>query len=209
MASLIPVAPAGLLAPTVHILRNVKICQAGDYEDKFGQIHRHQLFQWSSNYRKNGYVPILLEHQPFTWPFFGYVYSLSVDTDFLIGDICLTKYGLETLLEYKDRYMGCGWSVGILKDKSCIGELTLCRHPRVSTTHIMSLGEIKIDPQVLRSVGMRDTSGESPIGDQVVSLVREIIDFEYRGATTMMEEKMIQLQKLIIDNNIQIDDVIG
>jgi hypothetical protein len=202
---LLSVAPAGLLAPTIHVLRNVKICQAGNYQDKFGQIHRHQLFQWAANYKKKGYVPILLEHHSFTWPFFGYVYSLSVVDDFLIGDICLTKYGVETLLEYKDRHMGCGWSVGILADKSCIGELTLCRRPRVSTTHIMSLGEIVVDPKLLNSIGIKDENGALDIGDQVVGLVKEIINFEARGATSVMEEKMRDLQKLIVDNNIRID----
>jgi hypothetical protein len=207
---LIPTAPAGLLAPTVYTLRDVKICEEGNYQDKFGQIHRHQLIHWAANYAnlaaKSNYAPLLLEHHPFTAPFFGYVYRIYVKDSFLMGDICLTKYGVEAFLEYKERFMGCGWSVGVLEGKSCIGELTLCRHPRVSTTHIMSLGEVNIDQKRLIGTGMRTQDGEVPVGDQIVKLVRDIVDLEFRGAQTSMEEKMAELQKLIIDNKVRLSE---
>jgi len=199
---LTPVPPCGLLAPIVVTLRDVKICETGNYTDKFGAIHRHQFFQWAHNF--SDYIPILLEHQPITWPFFGYVFKLDVDGENLCGDIALTRYGAEALYDYKEKHMGCGWSVGIAKDKQSLVEVTLCRRPRVVSTHVVNLDSIDFSKIDLKKYGIRDDGVESDVGDKVVLLVREIIDAEFMGSPSLAAEAMQKLQELMYCNNIRV-----
>lgn len=203
---LIPLPPIGLLAPIVTTWENIKVCEAGDYPDKFGQIHSHQLMMWAAKF--SDYIPILLEHQPLTWPFFGYVYKMRALGDSLFADIALTRYGLQALYDYRERHMGSGWSIGILEGKVGIGELTLCRRPRVSSTHIVTLEDLSFDNLKLTQMGARTIDNDNPdIGDQVVRLVREIIDYEARGAEAMAIQSMVELQKLMYANNIHVPNM--
>lgn len=200
--SLIPLPPMGLLAPIVLTLDDVHICESGNYPDKFGQIHRYQLIQWSNNF--SDYIPILLEHQPFTWPFFGYVYGMKTVGERLFGNMAFTKYGVQTLHDYRERHMGSGWSVGVAEGKSNIAEVTLCRMPRVSTTHVVTLEGISLDKLDVKKNGIRHTDGTNDLGDQIVDIVREIIDFEARGNEEGAILGMKKLQEFMYCNNIHI-----
>jgi len=200
--SLIPLPPIGLLAPIVLTLEDVHICESGNYPDKFGQIHRHQLIQWSNNF--SDYIPILLEHQPFTWPFFGYVYEIKSVGERLFGNMAFTKYGVQTLHDYRERHMGSGWSVGVAEGKSNIAEVTLCRMPRVSTTHVVTLEGISLDSLDAKKYGTRHIDGTNDLGDQIVDIVREIIDFEARGNEEGAILGMKKLQAFMYCNNIHI-----
>lgn len=205
---LVPVPPAGLLAPIIVRWENIKICESGVIlEDKFGQIHRHQLFQWVMNF--DGFVPMYLEHQPLTLPFFGYFYSLRVDKENLHGDVALTRYGLEAVRDYSERHMGSGWSVGISEGKQSLAEITLCRVPRVSTTHVVALDGISFKKLDVKKYGIRSDNGtessvDSDIGDQIVGLVREIIDCQARDSLTIARELMEQLRVICYCNNVRI-----
>lgn len=201
--TLIPLPPVGLLAPIVLTLEDVHICESGNYPDKFGQIHRHQLIQWANNF--SDYIPILLEHQPFTWPFFGYVYGVKSVGECLFGNMAFTKYGVQALYDYRERHMGSGWSVGVLDGKTGIGEVTLCRIPRVSTTHVVTLDGISLEKLNVEKYGARQSDGSTnDLGDQIVDMVREIIDFEARGNETGAMLGMKKLQEFMYCNNIHI-----
>lgn len=191
--------PIGLVAPTVFTWEKVPICESGVYPDKFGQIHRHMFFHWKQNFAP---IPILLEHMPFTAAFFGYVSALYVEGEFLLGDMCFTKYGVEALKEYKDRHMGCGWSVGVLEGRQGLGEVTLCRVPRVSSTHILTLKDVNLPTRDMSKLGMRDETGVCPIGDDLINSVMEIVNSEARGDEEALLASMLKLQKIVSDNGV-------
>lgn len=202
-----PLPPIGLLSPVVLTLNDVHICESGNYPDKFGQIHKHQLMYWAHNF--SNYIPILLEHHPFTWPFFGYVHSITVDGERLLGNMALTKYGVQAVYDYHERHMGSGWSVGILDDKSGLGEVTLCRIPRVSTTHVVTLDNISPDKLNIEKHGIRINGENHDVGDQLVKFVRDIVDFDAQGNQNGVIESMHKLQELMYCNNIDISELSG
>jgi hypothetical protein len=198
--NLIPLPPVGLLAPIVLNLYDVKICESGNYPDKFGQIHKHQLIQWVNNF---SYIPILLEHHSFTWQFFGYVYDIKCVGESLYATICLTKYGVETLYDYCLRHMGSGWSVGIADNKQSLVELTLCRVPRVSSTHVISLSDIPID-SLSSQPGCKTIDGSNDVGDKIVTMIREIVNLNAIYCLDKMHEKISELVEYMSYNNVNI-----
>lgn len=201
--NLISLPPAGLLAPIVTTWENIHVCEAGIYPDKFGQIHSHQLIMWAASF--TNYIPMMLEHQTFTWPFFGYVSGMRAKGTGLYTDFAFTRYGLEALHDYREKHMGSGWSIGITEGKKSVGEITLCRQPRVSTTHVVTLEDLSFDNIKLKQMGIRDADNpSSDIGDQIVSLVREIVDHEARNDEERCAIAMKTLQELIYCNNIRI-----
>lgn len=205
--SLISLPPIGLIAPIVTTWEDVHVCEVGVYPDKFGQIHAHQLIMWSAAFKNDKYIPILLEHQPFTWAFFGYVYGMRCRGNSLYADFALTRYGLQALRDYRDRHMGSGWSIGIAEGKTHICEITLCRRPRVSSTHVISLENISFDGLKSENMGVRNINGESSdIGDKLVACVRSIVDCTATEDMVRLEDVMKELRKILSENNITMPD---
>lgn len=204
---LISLPPVGLIAPIVTTWQDVHVCEAGIYPDKFGQIHAHQLIMWASKFKNYEYIPILLEHHPFTWAFFGYVYGMRCRGNSLYADFAFTRYGLQALQDYRERHMGSGWSIGIAEGKTHICEITLCRRPRVASTHVIALENISFDGLKTENMGVRNTDGESSdVGDQLVACVRSIVDCTAIGDMVRLEETMRDLRKILSENNITMPD---
>ena len=193
--------PLGLVAPTVFTWEKMPICESGVYSDKFGQIHRHMFFDWKKNF---SLIPIYLEHLPISAPFFGYVSNVYVEGETLLGDMCFTKYGVNALKEYKDRHMGSGWSVGICEGRHALGEVSLCRVPRVSTTHILTLRDANFPTKDLSNLGMRDENGVCPIGDELIESVMGVIRHETTKEEWKLLEQVLELQIEMLDANGQV-----
>jgi hypothetical protein len=191
------------MSPIVLTLNDVHICETGNYPDKFGQIHRYQLFQWVNNFTE--YIPVLLEHQPITCSFFGYVFDLRVEGEKLLSTIALTKYGVQALYDYRERHMGSGWSVGIGLGKQNLVEVTLCKVPRVSSTHMVTLEGVRLTADdVQKYTNMYAGNAETAKIDELVVIIRDIVHHESNGNEPKMIESMQRLKEFVCRNQIAI-----
>lgn len=148
-----PVGAFHMASPIVRTWQDVLVCEVGDYPDKIGRIWPDHFYMWVKNFQHHAFM--LLEHSPITASTLGYVSALKTDGKVLRADMSFTKLGLEGLLHYKKRHMGAGFSIGIGIDRQSVVEISLTATPRVCSTHINTLDQLKLDDVDWKRYGLR------------------------------------------------------
>jgi len=113
--------------------REAKLFEAGDYPDKGIDVTEEDLDNWVANH--NGKAPIRIEHEatPFDGAL-GVLKSIYRKGKELFGRLGFTDPAWELVKTTNSR----GLSLGILKDKSGIAEVSLVREPRVADARVFS-----------------------------------------------------------------------